>query len=169
MRLGFGRRRGNLSEHAPINEGGGQRWIAIGRTGGADCYSTVIFVLGLRLLAAFPIHGAQGGMATMNGDMQIKPDIVIVGHQWWWEVTYPGNSPDEQVTTANEIHIPINRPVNIELRSQDVMHSFWVPALHGKVDLIPGFPNYIRWKQAMRATIRVNARNIAGPSMRTCA
>jgi cytochrome c oxidase subunit 2 len=74
----------------------------------------------------------------------VKPDIVVIGHQWWWEVHYLAGSPDGEFTTANEIHIPAHRPVGIELRSRDVMHSFWVPGLHGKVDLIPGFPNFIR-------------------------
>ena len=79
--------------------------------------------------------------ANMPG---MKPDILITGHQWWWEVQYLDGGPDQQFTTANEIHIPADRSVNIELRSDDVMHSFWVPSLHGKVDLIPGLPNYIR-------------------------
>jgi cytochrome c oxidase subunit 2 len=72
-----------------------------------------------------------------------KPDILIIGHQWWWEVHYLGDS-GHQVITANEIHIPAHRPVNIELRTADVIHSFWVPSLHGKVDLLPGNVNFIR-------------------------
>ena len=72
-----------------------------------------------------------------------KPDILIIGHQWWWEVHYPGDG-GQQVITANEIHIPAHRPVNIELRTADVIHSFWVPSLHGKVDLLPGNVNFIR-------------------------
>ena len=60
--------------------------------------------------------------------------IELVGNQWWWEVRYP----TQQVTTANEIHIPTGRPVELRLTSEDVIHSFWVPELHGKIDLIPG-------------------------------
>ncbi len=59
--------------------------------------------------------------------------IEVVGHQWWWEVRYP----DDQVVTANEVHIPAGRDVVLELRSADVIHSFWVPALAGKMDLLP--------------------------------
>ena len=59
--------------------------------------------------------------------------IEVVGHQWWWEVTYP----DDRVVTANEVHIPAGRDVVLELRSSDVIHSFWVPALAGKMDLLP--------------------------------
>jgi cytochrome c oxidase subunit 2 len=71
----------------------------------------------------------------------VGPDalaIQVTGHQWWWEVRYPGSSPADDVTTANEIHVPVGRPVRFELASADVIHSFWVPALNGKKDLIPG-------------------------------
>jgi cytochrome c oxidase subunit 2 len=83
-------------------------------------------------------------MNSMDGTAPVKPDILIIGHQWWWEVHYLNTDPSQQVITANEIHIPAHRAVNIELRSADVMHSFWVPSLHGKVDLVPGHPNFIR-------------------------
>lgn len=65
-------------------------------------------------------------------------EIRLVGHQWWWEVLYPGLSPSENVTTANEIHVPVGRPVRLLLSSGDVIHSFWAPSIHGKTDLIPG-------------------------------
>jgi cytochrome c oxidase subunit 2 len=59
--------------------------------------------------------------------------IEVVGRRWWWEVKYP----DDGVVTANEIHIPVGQPVEIKLQTADVIHSFWVPELHGKMDLIP--------------------------------
>lgn len=139
----FTKRRGTLDEHAPIDVGGGQAWIAIGGLAIPMLVLTVIFVLGLRLLAAFPIHGTHNAMHG-GSEPGMKPDILIVGHQWWWEVHYLDGDPYQQFTTANEIHIPAHRAMNIELRSADVMHSFWVPSLHGKVDLIPGHPNFIR-------------------------
>ena len=55
--------------------------------------------------------------------------IQVTGHQWWWEVQYPDSIPQRRVTTANEIHIPVGAPVVVELRSHDVIHSFWVPNL----------------------------------------
>jgi cytochrome c oxidase subunit 2 len=64
--------------------------------------------------------------------------VQVVARQWWWEFRYPGAAPDQAVTTANEMHIPVGRPVLLQLASRDVIHSFWVPALHGKRDLIPG-------------------------------
>jgi cytochrome c oxidase subunit 2 len=65
--------------------------------------------------------------------------IEIRGQQWWWDVEYAADDPSRRVTTANEIHIPVGEPVLLSLRSVDVIHSFWVPNLHGKRDLIPGY------------------------------
>ena len=71
--------------------------------------------------------------------------VEVIGHQFWWEVRYPGHN----VLTANEIHIPAGTPVRVRLASQDVIHSFWVPELHGKLDMIPGQTNTF-WLQADR-------------------
>ncbi len=60
--------------------------------------------------------------------------VEVVGHQWWWEVRYP----DQQVTTANEIHIPVGQSVQVKLTSDTVIHSFWVPQLQAKTDAFPG-------------------------------
>jgi cytochrome c oxidase subunit 2 len=142
----FFRRRGSLAEHAPIDSRGGELWIAIGGLAVPLIILSILFVFGLNLLADFPIHGMHGGM---TGEMaMMKPDIRITGHQWWWEIQYLSDDPSLQFTTANELHIPVNQPVNIEVVTSDVMHSFWVPALHGKVDLIPGRNNYIRIQSA---------------------
>jgi cytochrome c oxidase subunit 2 len=75
--------------------------------------------------------------------------IKLTGHQWWWEVQYDDREPSNILTTANEIHIPTGRTVKIDLRSVDVIHSFWVPNLHGKKDLIPGHPTST-WLKADR-------------------
>jgi cytochrome c oxidase subunit II len=73
--------------------------------------------------------------------------IRITGHQWWWEIRYDGSTPDEIFTTANELHLPVGQPVRLELATADVIHSFWVPQLAGKLDLIPGQANSL-WIQA---------------------
>jgi cytochrome c oxidase subunit 2 len=65
--------------------------------------------------------------------------IKVIGHQWWWEVQYP----NQDITTANEIHIPVGEPIRIEVESADVIHSIWVPEIHGKIDMIPGQTNRI--------------------------
>lgn len=64
--------------------------------------------------------------------------ITITGHQWWWKVRYEDPIASNIVVTANEIHIPVGEPVQFKLKSSDVIHSFWIPNLHGKRDLIPG-------------------------------
>jgi cytochrome c oxidase subunit 2 len=65
--------------------------------------------------------------------------IEVVGHQFWWEVRYPGTG----VTTANEFRIPVGEDVRLTLRSDDVIHSFWLPDLDGKIDMIPGQTNHL--------------------------
>ena len=69
--------------------------------------------------------------------------VVVIGHQWWWEYRYlDANVPGGEVVVANELHVPINRPVWLRLESADVIHSWWVPALAGKMDVIPNHTNY---------------------------
>jgi len=72
-----------------------------------------------------------------------KPSVVIevTGKQWWWQVRYLNDDPSRIFTTANEIHIPTGQPVLFKLIGGDVIHSFWVPALAGKTDTIPGQTN----------------------------
>jgi cytochrome c oxidase subunit II len=70
-----------------------------------------------------------------------EPDALrvrITGRQWWWQVEYLDPVPSRQVTTANELHLPLGRMTRIELVSDDVIHSLWIPSLNGKQDLIPG-------------------------------
>ena len=64
--------------------------------------------------------------------------IEMIGHQWWWELRYRGADGRVVFAAANELHIPVGRPVVTSLASVDVIHSFWVPNLHGKKDLVPG-------------------------------
>lgn len=128
------RRRGRLDEHLPHDTGGGHGWILIGGVLVPTVILGVMFVLTLLYMDEFPLHGDSHG----------APGINIVGRQWWWEVEYLGPEPGARVTTANEIHIPIGQPVEISLESHDVIHSFWIPRLHGKVDLVPGRINRIR-------------------------
>jgi cytochrome c oxidase subunit 2 len=75
-------------------------------------------------------------------------DLVVVGHQWWWEVRYPAS----KAVTANEIHIPVGRKLRVRVESADVIHSFWVPQLGPKMDMVPGHPNFV-WLQADRAGV----------------
>lgn len=114
--------------------GEGLRWIYVGLAISvpvlAICTVWVLIVLGQVL------HPARPPALTLQ----------VTAHQWWWEVRYL-NSSGEAFTTANEIHIPAGEPVRVELTSPDVIHSFWVPKLAGKMDVIPGVKN-VTWMQA---------------------
>jgi cytochrome c oxidase subunit 2 len=76
----------------------------------------------------------------------------VTGYQWWWSVEYLNADPSLIVTTANELHVPVGRPILLTLKSADVIHSFWVPSLHGKTDLVPGREN-ATWLQVDRPGI----------------
>ncbi len=86
-------------------------------------------------------------VVTVTTTRDLRPDdpnavrIEVVGKRWWWDVRYP----DDDVTSANEIHVPVDRPVDLVLTSTDVIHSFWVPELAGKVDMVPGQVNHLRF------------------------
>ena len=75
-------------------------------------------------------------------------EITAVGHQWWWAFEYPdADGNGKRITTANELRVPVDRAIRVNLRSEDVIHSFWVPKLAGKVDVVPTRQNYM-WFQA---------------------
>ena len=98
--------------------------------------STVVTVL---ILFVFLIVSFSVGR-SLTAELAHKNalTIEITGHQWWWEARYRDPSAANIFTTANEIHIPVGVPVTFQLRASDVIHSFWVPNLTGKKDLIPG-------------------------------
>jgi cytochrome c oxidase subunit 2 len=94
-------------------------------------------------LAALLVYSLVRGEAVQPaGDAALR--IEVTGEQWWWRVRYldAGGKPDFE--TANEIRIPAGQPVLLELKSADVIHSFWVPSLAGKLDMIPGRTNRLR-------------------------
>ena len=70
--------------------------------------------------------------------------VQVVGEMWWWRVTYLGSDRRPLMLDANELHIPVGQPVVLELTSADVIHSFWVPRLSGKLDMIPGRWNVMK-------------------------
>jgi cytochrome c oxidase subunit 2 len=87
-----------------------------------------------------------------------KLTIRVVGHQYFWEVRYPG-SP---AVTANEIHIPVQTPVNLQVQTDDVIHSFWVPELNRKIDTIPGRTNRILLYADKAGTYRGDCAEFCG-------
>ena len=88
--------------------------------------------------------------------------VQVRGWQWWWEVTYPDPSPDHQFSTANEIHVPVGRPIRVELSAADVIHSFWVPNLAGKQDMIPGRDNRLSFTARQAGTYRGQCAEFCG-------
>jgi cytochrome c oxidase subunit 2 len=94
-----------------------------------------VFVLAA--LFVFVIRVIPAVSAPAPGSTRLT--VEVIGHQWFWEVRYPGTA----AVTANEIHLPAGTPVRIVARTADVIHSFWVPRLNRKIDMIPGRSNSI--------------------------
>jgi cytochrome c oxidase subunit 2 len=84
--------------------------------------------------------------------------VDVIGHQWWWEVRYPGT----KAVTANEIHIPVNTRVNVVATTADVIHSFWVPALNRKIDMIPGMHNRVLLRSSHTGKFRGQCSQFCG-------
>ena len=116
-------------------EGGGMSWIYIG-TG----ITTVVLI------------GCMGWTLVTSTSLVRPPSppaltVQVTASQWWWSLKYTSEEPSHTFVTANEIHIPVGQPVRFELASTDVIHSFWIPQLGGKMDVIPGQTN-VTWLQA---------------------
>jgi cytochrome c oxidase subunit II len=123
--LAIMRRRGSRSDR--IAGRLGRDWLmAVGGVGVPIVVLAVLFGLVLGTLQDTSPAQSSGGLR-----------IEVTGRQWFWDVRYP----DRRVVTANEIHVPVGTPVTILARSEDVIHSFWVPALNRKIDMIPGRTN----------------------------
>jgi cytochrome c oxidase subunit II len=96
---------------------------------------TALIIAGLftLILASFLLD-ARMAHASKEGPLKIR----VTGAQWWWKVEYPDVVPARTIVTANELYLPVDRPIELELRAEDVIHSLWIPNLAGKKDLIPG-------------------------------
>jgi len=117
-------------EQAHIPPGETEHRLA--RTVGAATIATVLILFFLL------VSSVSVGKALANlGEKQKSISIELIGNQWWWYARYLNDDPQRIVVTANELHIPVGRPVQIRGTSFDVIHSFWVPGLNGKRDLIP--------------------------------
>jgi cytochrome c oxidase subunit 2 len=100
----------------------------------------------LALLAVMTVRSATALSQPSGHALRIS----VSGRQWWWQVVYP----KEAIVTANELHVPVGRPVEVELRTDDVIHSFWVPQLNGKLDLVPDQVNHLRFRADRAGTYR---------------
>ncbi|WP_152529150.1 cytochrome c oxidase subunit II [Stutzerimonas azotifigens] len=126
-----------------------RRWVI----GGGILLPTIAIVLLL-------IFGLPAGRSMLPlplpGEQVLR--IEVTGHQWWWEIRYP----DGQVVTANQLVLPVGRPIDFHVTSADVIHSFWVPRLGGKVDMIPGRTNVIRLEAAQPGRFRGQCSEFCG-------
>lgn len=99
---------------------------------------TGMILMGLTLLIAWSFF-VDRGLASTRDDPALE--VTLTGYQWWWRAEYQDPRPDKLFETANELHLPVGRTTRLTLRSSDVIHSFWVPNLAGKMDMIPGREN----------------------------
>jgi cytochrome c oxidase subunit II len=106
---------------------------------------TVVILIGL------VTYSVMVGRATSDlpAPHEVAVEVEVIGRQWWWELRYRDPQSNRSFVTANELHLPVGRPVVLRLTAGDVIHSFWVPNLHGKLDLLPGRTNTL-WLQADR-------------------
>jgi cytochrome c oxidase subunit II len=142
--LGVALVRGARGAHRPADVPPGETVPAVEtnlRRGVVGAFATTAITL-FGLL----VTSVATGKVLSNMDRKDALVIEVVGHQWWWQVTYVDPVASHRVVTANEIHIPVARPVILRLQAADVIHSFWVPSLHGKKDLIPGHTNELLLK-----------------------
>jgi cytochrome c oxidase subunit 2 len=106
---------------------------------------------------------AVAGVATVRTTNALRPPrgvvhIRVQAEDWWWRLSYP----DDHVVTANEIHVPVGRPVDLTLTSDNVIHSVWVPQLNGKTDVIPGQVNHMSFTAERAGTYRGQCAEFCG-------
>ncbi|MGR9037497.1 MAG: cytochrome c oxidase subunit II [Gammaproteobacteria bacterium] len=116
-------------------ENQGMAWIYIG-TGISAC---VLFALAVYALITLN--------AIAKPPKELALTLTATGYDWWWKIEYEDNDPARRFVTANEIHIPVGKPVLVKLKSADVIHAFWAPMLAGKMQMIPGQTNQ-QWLEA---------------------
>jgi len=113
------------------------------------------------ILTALLVYGTEVGRRITQA-FEAPLVVEVTGHQWWWEVHYPAADGLPAFTTANELRLPVDVPVHFRVRSADVIHSFWIPNLGGKVDMIPGRTNNLRLSAGEAGTFRVQCSEFCG-------
>jgi cytochrome c oxidase subunit II len=142
VRLIVRRSHGATTDNPGVDTGDGRRKTLM--IGGTAMLTTAI------LVAAFVV--TLRAQAALHDDAASGFTVRVIGHRWWWEIRYVGETAGGEVVTANELHIPTGRRVRLELTSADVIHSLWVPNLQGKTDLVAGRTT-LTWLQADRPGI----------------
>jgi cytochrome c oxidase subunit 2 len=125
--------------------------VAVGVSTGATVFTLIVLT--------FLSYSATRGLgATSDDALRIR----LTGKQWWWQIEYEDPNPSQSFTTANELHVPVGRPVTLTLLANDVIHSFWVPNVAGKMDLIPGRTNTLSFTVQKAGTYRGQCAEFCG-------
>lgn len=120
-------------------------------------------VLPTILLAALLVYGLAMLPGVLARAPEGSPEIHVVGEQYWWRVRY-ADRDGGAVETANELHLPVDTPVELRLEASDVIHSFWIPSLAGKMDMIPGRVTRLRLEPTRTGTFRGACAEYCGTS-----
>jgi cytochrome c oxidase subunit 2 len=141
------RYRGSVAEGYPRQIEGNTR-LEIAWTALPLIFLLIIFAFAVRTLYSIsylPNTNTQPNTAPVSAGGAADPNVLhvrVIGHQWWWEFDYP----DLNIVTGNEMHVPAGMQVAVDVESADVIHSFWVPQVAGKMDAVPGHVNHIYFK-----------------------
>jgi cytochrome c oxidase subunit II len=118
-------------------------------------------ILPLTVVTALLVYGVVRAPALWSGAAPADAFRVdVIGHRWWWEIRYLDGG--DTWHDANEIHIPVNRPVLVHVTTNDVIHSFWIPRLAGKIDAIPGIVNRLRIEAGSAGVYRGTCAEFCG-------
>lgn len=145
-------RRGRIERIDPTDGEPGKVKVIIGATA-----VTAVILAGF---VAYSVVVSRANTRIPDGLRPVR--VQLIGHQWWWEVRYLDEVASRTFDTANELRIPVGRPVVVELTSRDVIHSFWVPNLHGKTDMVPGRRNTIWFEAAAPGEYRGQCAEFCG-------
>ncbi len=126
-------------------------WIVYGGAVVPGVILTALFLLSLGAMRAFPSAAARHTITYR-----------VIGRQWWWDVEYLAPDGSVQFRTANELHVPVGSTVRVIVLSGDVIHSFWVPQMQGKIDLIPGDTNEVRFTATRAGVYRGQCAEYCG-------
>ena len=145
--VGIARKRDGDERDGGLSRQGRHRMVLLGGIVMPIVVIAIVFVTSSRTLLGF-------------ADLRESSDVVVdvVAHQYWWEIHYP----DHGVVTANEIHLPVDQNVELRLTSSDVIHSFSVPSLHGKIDMMPGKTTSVSIKPEEAGTFRGQCAQFCG-------
>ena len=139
----------------PPNQTEGNSRIEVAWTMAPVIVLGIVFVVSLKTLTT---AGYQPKIAQASSGNSQTVNIRVVGHQWWWEFDYP----DQKIITANEMHVPVNATVYLDVESVDVIHSYWVPQLGGKMDAIPGHTNKTWFQPTQTGTFQGQCSEFCG-------